>query len=254
MSPSGCWRPTETLTTRRWLGFVAGIEDAIAEVFGQVLGLRVAGGLVDAGVVAIDGTKIAANASAWANRTRKQLAEEILAEADRVDATEDAELGERRGDELPARWSDRRDRRSRVRAALGSSEAAGGADFESLMAERAVRDDLGAAHYRVANPADRAHRASASTRTRRPGLADAATGAALRAGLQRPGAPSPVSRSSSPRRCPTPPTTPPSWPRSWQRPRPTSATPGTPGGRDGAGRRRATGAPTTPPSTRPHRS
>jgi transposase len=121
-------------------------QDAIAEVFGQVLGLCVAGGLVDAGVVAIDGTKIAANASAWANRTRKQLAEEILAEADRVDATEDAELGERRGDELPARWSDRRDRRSRVREALGQLEAAGGADFESLMAERAVKEaELGRA-------------------------------------------------------------------------------------------------------------
>jgi len=46
-------------------------QDAIAGVFGQVLGLCVAGGLVDAGVVAIDGTKIAADASAWANRTRK---------------------------------------------------------------------------------------------------------------------------------------------------------------------------------------
>ena len=46
-------------------------QDAIAGVFGQVLGLCVAEGLVDAGVVAIDGTKIAANASAWANRTRK---------------------------------------------------------------------------------------------------------------------------------------------------------------------------------------
>ena len=115
-------------------------QDPIAEVFGPVLGLCVTGGLVDAGVVAIDGTKIAANASAWANRTRKQLAEEILAEADQVNATEDAELGDRRGDELPAQWSDRRDRRARVRQALGQLEAAGGADFESLMAERAVKE------------------------------------------------------------------------------------------------------------------
>jgi hypothetical protein len=84
-----------------------------------VLGRYVAGGLVDAGVVAIDGTKIAANASAWANRTRNQLAEEILAKADLVDADEDAQPGDRRGDELPGPWSDRRDRRARVRQALG---------------------------------------------------------------------------------------------------------------------------------------
>ena len=121
-------------------------QDAIAEVFGQVLGLCVAEGLVDAGVVAIDGTKVAADASAWANRTRKQLAEEILAEADAVDTAEDDELGERRGDELPARWSNRRDRRARVREALAQIEAAGAADFESLMAQRAAKEaELGRA-------------------------------------------------------------------------------------------------------------
>ena len=41
-------------------------QDAIAALFGQVLGLCVKAGLVDAGVVAIDGTKIAANASFFA--------------------------------------------------------------------------------------------------------------------------------------------------------------------------------------------
>lgn len=115
-------------------------QDAIAEVFGQVLGLCVAEGLVDAGVVAIDGTKVAANASAWANRTRKQLAEEILAEADAVDDAEDLQLGESRGDELPVAWSDRRDRRSRLREALAQLDAAGAADFESLLAERAAKE------------------------------------------------------------------------------------------------------------------
>src|SRR4029453_1199530 len=43
-------------------------QDAIPELFAQVLGLCVKAGLVDAGVVAIDGTKIAANASFFANR------------------------------------------------------------------------------------------------------------------------------------------------------------------------------------------
>lgn len=115
-------------------------QDAIAGVFGQVLGLCVAEGLVDAGVVAIDGTKVAANASAWANRTRKQLAEEILAEADAVDDAEDLQLGQSRGGELPGGWSDRRDRRSRLREALAQLDAAGAADFESLMAARAAKE------------------------------------------------------------------------------------------------------------------
>ena len=57
--------------------------EAIAELFGQVLGLCVKEGLVDSKVISIDGTKIEANASAWANRTRRQLADEILAEAER---------------------------------------------------------------------------------------------------------------------------------------------------------------------------
>ena len=43
-------------------------------------------GLVAAGVVAIDGTKVEANASAWSNRTRRQSAEEMPAEAETVDA------------------------------------------------------------------------------------------------------------------------------------------------------------------------
>ena len=47
---------------------------------------------------AIAGTKIEANASAWANRTRRQLADEILAEAERQDTEEDERFGERRGD------------------------------------------------------------------------------------------------------------------------------------------------------------
>jgi transposase len=40
-----------------------------AEAIGQVLGLCVKEGLVDSKVISIDGTKIEANASAWANRT-----------------------------------------------------------------------------------------------------------------------------------------------------------------------------------------
>jgi len=44
--------------------------------------------------VSIDGTKMEANASAWSNRTRRQVAEEILAEAEEVDRAEDERFGE----------------------------------------------------------------------------------------------------------------------------------------------------------------
>ena len=57
--------------------------EAIAGLFGQVLGLCVKEALVDSKVISIDGTKIEANASAWANRIRRQLADEIVAEAER---------------------------------------------------------------------------------------------------------------------------------------------------------------------------
>jgi transposase len=120
--------------------FRARHEDAIAELFAQVLGLCVTEGLVAAGVVSIDGTKVEANASAWSNRTRRQIAEEILAEADQVDAAEDAELGERRGGELPERWADRRDRRARLREALRQLDERGASDWETYQAERAAKE------------------------------------------------------------------------------------------------------------------
>ena len=114
--------------------------ESLAGVFGQVLGLCVQAGLVDAGLVAIDGTKMGANASAWSNRTRRQLAEEILAEAEEADASEDELLAERRGDELPAEWADRRERRARLREALRQLEAQGSADWEAHQAKRAARE------------------------------------------------------------------------------------------------------------------
>src|SRR3970040_1377815 len=95
--------------------FRARHREAIAGLFSQVLGLCVAEGLVQTGVVAIDGTKVEANASAWSNRTRRQIVDEILDEAETVDAHEDDRFGDRRGDELPDKWTGRSDRRSRLR-------------------------------------------------------------------------------------------------------------------------------------------
>lgn len=57
------------------------------------------------GVVAIDGTKVHANASQHAARDYEQLAREVLGEAAETDRLEDEQYGEKRGDELPAELS-----------------------------------------------------------------------------------------------------------------------------------------------------
>lgn len=135
-------------------------QEAIAELFGQVLGLCVAAGLVDAGVVAIDGTKIAANASFFANRDQEALsaelagpvaqdataaarrvAEQVLAEAEQVDAAEDERDDNDPLGRVPAEWAGGRDRRSRIRAALEELESQKANDFETRVAERARKED-----------------------------------------------------------------------------------------------------------------
>jgi transposase len=115
-------------------------QDAIAGLFGQVLGLCVAAGLVDAGLVAIDGTKIAADASFFANRGRDDLAAEILAEAETVDTAEDELFGDRRGDELPDEWTGGRDRRTRIRAALEELDSQSAHDYQTRMEQRAEKE------------------------------------------------------------------------------------------------------------------
>jgi transposase len=115
-------------------------ESAIAGLFVQVLALCVEAGLIDARSIAIDGTKIAADASFFANRTREQLVEEILAEAERVDAEEDERLGERRGDELPESWAGPSGRRERIRAALDELDRQSSRDYEARMREREAKE------------------------------------------------------------------------------------------------------------------
>src|SRR5438477_12370286 len=94
---------------------------ALAGLFVQVLKLAEKAGLVKLGHVALDGTKIKANASkhkamsyARMTETEARLEREIralLTEAERVDAAEDAEHGRgRRGDELPAELARRESR------------------------------------------------------------------------------------------------------------------------------------------------
>src|ERR687897_52300 len=68
-------------------------------------------------VAAIDGTKVHANASQHATRGYEEIARQILAEADAVDAAEDEQFGERRGDELPSELATAQGRRGWLREA-----------------------------------------------------------------------------------------------------------------------------------------
>jgi hypothetical protein len=82
-------------------------QEALAELFGQVLGLCADAGLVRAGVIAVDGSKFGAAASDAAIRGYEEIAAEVLAEAERIDAAGDERYGAARGDELPRRLASR---------------------------------------------------------------------------------------------------------------------------------------------------
>jgi len=96
-------------------------DRAMKTLFTEVLRLCSEAGMVKLGVVALDGTKVEANASLEANRTKKSLeaeVERILKEAERVDAEEDVLFGaDRSGDELPAELADPNSRLERLREA-----------------------------------------------------------------------------------------------------------------------------------------
>src|SRR5215217_7452398 len=77
-------------------------EAALAGLFGDVLALCAQAGLAGVAVLAVDGTKVHADASERATRDYEQLARECLEEAEEIDAAEDEEFGDRRGDELPS--------------------------------------------------------------------------------------------------------------------------------------------------------
>ncbi len=91
-------------------------EKELADLFGQVLSLCNEAGLVDVGVVALDGTKMKADASLDKNRTHqsiKELVEKMFREAERIDEEEDRLFGEdKRGDELPEELADPARRRA----------------------------------------------------------------------------------------------------------------------------------------------
>ena len=101
--------------------FRAEREEAFEELFVEVLRLCHEAGLVKLGVVALDGTKVAANAALATNRSHQAIEEEVrrmLAEAKAMDAEEDANYGpDRRGDELPEGLWGRTERLKRLKEA-----------------------------------------------------------------------------------------------------------------------------------------
>ena len=105
---------------------------AFGALFLQVLSLCQEAGLVKLGRVALDGTKVKANASkhkamSYARMTEReaQLAAQvqaILDEAEAVDAAEDAEFGDARGDELPPELRTHEGRLAKIREAKAALE------------------------------------------------------------------------------------------------------------------------------------
>jgi transposase len=106
--------------------FRARHQRALAGFLVQSLKLCAAAGMVRVGTVALDGTKLAGNASDKANRTQEKLeaeVAEILRQAAAADQHEDRLFGDARGDELPPALASKADRLARLRQAKARLEA-----------------------------------------------------------------------------------------------------------------------------------
>jgi transposase len=130
---------------------------AFKPLFVEVLRLAGTMGLVKLGNLSTDGTKLKANASRHKAMSYgymlKDIArleaeiERLLKQAEQTDAEQDAALGSRRGDELPAELKRREDRLVKIREAKARLEAEGQAKAEAEQrrrdAEHAHRDAEG---------------------------------------------------------------------------------------------------------------
>src|SRR4051812_24515855 len=103
--------------------FVERHQEAIAGLFGEVLTLCARSGLVKVGVIAVDGTKVQANAARNENLDYEQIARDIVEEAKAVDAAENELYGAARGDELPPEFATAQGRRGWLREAKQRLEA-----------------------------------------------------------------------------------------------------------------------------------
>ncbi|MQA64252.1 MAG: DDE transposase, partial [Actinophytocola sp.] len=130
-------------------------EAALTGLLTESLVLAAELGMVPLGVVAFDGTKIAANASKDANRGEahlRRLAEKFVDTLAEGDEAEDAAFGEdNRGDELPPKVTDRSHRKERIEQALEQINAR----RERAEAERARAYEQRAAEAAAAAPVGR---------------------------------------------------------------------------------------------------
>jgi hypothetical protein len=120
---------------------------AFCDVFVQVLRIAGEAGLVKLGNVATDGTKLQGNASrhkamsyGYMKKEVERLREEIetlVTQAYQQDAEDDAALGSRRGDELPAELARREDRLATIEAAMQRLAARAKAAAEAERQRRA---------------------------------------------------------------------------------------------------------------------
>lgn len=107
-------------------------HEALGELLVQTVRLAQKAGLVQLKQVAVDGTKVKANASKHSSMSYGRMQEEekrleaeieqYLKEAETVDAEEDAAFGDRRGDELPPELADRQKRLEAIRRAKAELE------------------------------------------------------------------------------------------------------------------------------------
>jgi transposase len=123
---------------------------ALKQMFTQSLALCAQAGLVSLGRVALDGTKVRASASRHRAMSYDRMVraeaefsaevEQLVADAERIDAAEDAAYGaDRRGDELPAELARRNDRLAVIRKAKAALEAEHAAAARAA-AEQAAAD------------------------------------------------------------------------------------------------------------------
>jgi transposase len=141
--------------------FRAEHEAALGGLFEQVLLLCARAGMGRVGTIALDGTKIAANAAMSANRSEsalRRIAGDILTDAAAVDAAEDEQYGDARGDELPPQLADPHGRVGRIKAML-----------DELAAERAGNAAEAGAPARAQS---RVHRATAALERTRAQVAE----------------------------------------------------------------------------------
>ena len=126
--------------------------EALKGVFQQVLDLCAKAGLVKLGHVALDGTKVKANASKHKamsygrmKQTEPRLAAEVAGwfeDAERTDTEEDALHGAgNRGDEMPDWVKSKQKRREKIREAMDALEAEAKAEAEKKKAKRRDDDD-----------------------------------------------------------------------------------------------------------------